>query len=91
MFPIGHPTSTYCKDIPITSDADLEDDHEFSVTITAAGSDPHATIGTRTTITITILDDESKQLNLGTLTFAQKYSRKHTYLAAMREGLIIMG
>ena len=60
VFLIGHPTQTYCTDIPITSDTELEDNHEFIVEITGAGSVPHATLGTPGLTTVTIEDDESE-------------------------------
>ena len=60
VFPIGHPTHIYCTDIPITSDTELEDNHEFIVEITEAGSAPHATLGTPVVITVAIEDDESE-------------------------------
>ena len=58
-FTVGHPNATKCIDIPITSDTELEDDHDFNVTITSAGSAPHASIGTPSVTTVTIEDDES--------------------------------
>ena len=60
VFPIGHPTQTYCTDIPITSDTELEDNHEFTVEITGAGSAPFAILGTPVITTVTIIDDESE-------------------------------
>ena len=59
LFPIGHRGTTNCIDIPITSDTELEDDHDFNVTIIDA---PPASIGTPSVATVTIEDDESKQL-----------------------------
>ena len=60
VFPVGHPTQTNCINIPITSDTQLEDNHEFTVEITGAGSAPHATLGSPVVTTITIEDDESE-------------------------------
>ena len=59
IFTVGHPNSTKCFDIPITSDTELEDDHDFNVTIISAGSAPHASIGTPSVAIVTIEDDES--------------------------------
>ena len=70
MFPIDHPDTTNCIDIPITSDTELEDDHDFNVTITSAGSAPHASIGTPSVATVTIEDDESKKLCISYLNMA---------------------
>lgn len=47
-------------DIPIINDMDLEDDHDFMVEITGAGTAPFATLGSPLAITITIEDDESE-------------------------------
>ena len=60
VFPVGHLSQTYCIDIPITSDTELEDNHEFTVEITGAGSAPHATLGSPVVTTVTIEDDESE-------------------------------
>ena len=60
VFPIGHPSQTYCMDIPIINDMELEDDHDFMVEITGAGSAPFASLGSPLSITITIEDDESE-------------------------------
>ena len=60
VFPVGHPTPTICTDIPIMSDTELEDNHEFTVEITGAGSAPHATLGSPVVTTVTIEDDESE-------------------------------
>ena len=60
VFPVGHPTPTNCIDIPITSDTELEDNHEFTVEITGAGSAPYATLGSPVVTTVTIEDDESE-------------------------------
>ena len=60
VFPVGHPETTNCIDIPITSDTALEDDHDFNVTILGAGSPPHATVGMPNLATVNIVDDESK-------------------------------
>ena len=59
IFTVGYPNATKCIDIPITSDTELEDDHDFNLTITSAGSAPHASIGTPSVATVTIEDDES--------------------------------
>ena len=61
VFSVGETESTGCVDVPITSDTELEGDHDFTVTITSAGSTPHASIGTPSVSTITIKDDESKE------------------------------
>ena len=60
VFPIGHPTQTNCIDIPITSDTELEDNHDITLDITAAGTTPFASLGTPTSTTVTIDDDESE-------------------------------
>ena len=60
VFPVGHLIPTNCIDIPITSDTELEDKHEFTVEITGAGSAPHATLGMPVVTTVTIEDDESE-------------------------------
>ena len=60
VFPVGHSTPTNCINIPITSDTELEDNHEFTVEITGAGSTPHATLGSSVVTTVTIEDDESE-------------------------------
>ena len=62
MFSVGQTESTGCVDVPITSDTELEGDHDFTVTITSAGSAPHAIIGAPAVSTVTIKDDESKEL-----------------------------
>ena len=49
-----------CVEIPITNDEALEDDHDFNITITNAGSSPHADLGTPTITTVIIKDDESE-------------------------------
>ena len=61
VFSVGQTESTGCVDVPITSDTELEGDHDFTVTITSAGNTPHASIGTPSVSTITIKDDESKE------------------------------
>ena len=60
LFPIGHLGTTNCIDILITSDTELEDDHDFNVTIIDAGSPPHARVLMPTVATVIITDDESK-------------------------------
>ena len=60
VFPVGHSNSTNCIDIPITSDTELEGDHEFTVEITGAGSTPYASLGSPVVTTVTIEDDESE-------------------------------
>ena len=59
IFNVGYPNATKCINIPITSDTELEDDHDFNVTITSAVSAPHASIGSPSVTTVTIEDDES--------------------------------
>ena len=54
---------------PITNDEALEDDHEFNVTITGAGSSPHASLGTPTITTVIIKDDESEYLSMINIIF----------------------
>ena len=51
---------TQCSDITITDDLELEGDHSFTVTITGAGSMPHARITTPSVTTVNIEDDESE-------------------------------
>ena len=58
VFSVGQTESTGCIDVPITSDTELEGDHDFTVTITSAGSAPHAIIGDVFISSITIDDDE---------------------------------
>ena len=59
IFTVGYPNATKCINIPITSDTELEDDHDFNLTIISAGSAPHARIGSPSVATVTIEDDES--------------------------------
>ena len=50
-----------CISIPITSDDQLEDDHDFTASITSAGSAPHASVIAAMSMTrIIIRDDERK-------------------------------
>lgn len=52
-----------CIDLPITSDNELEDDHDFSLAITGAGSAPHASVNNAmAALSITINDDERECL-----------------------------
>ena len=61
VFSVGQTESTGCIDVPITSDTELEGDHDFTVTITSAGLTPHAMIETASVSIITIKDDERKE------------------------------
>ena len=61
-FPDGSTEQTRCHDITLVNDQQLEHDHDFSVTITGAGSSPHATVIDPSITTVTIMDDESKLL-----------------------------
>ena len=59
VFPAGSTNGTRCSSIPITDDELLEGNHEFTVTLTGAGS--HASIDTLSSVTtVTIIDDESE-------------------------------
>ena len=60
-FPIGYSNVVFCADIPITNDDALEDIHDFTLTITGAGSSPHAVLGMPTVTTVNIDDDEGEQ------------------------------
>jgi hypothetical protein len=63
VFPAGSTNGTRCTSIPITDDELLEGNHEFTVTLTGAGS--HASIDTLSSVTtVTIIDDE----NMATIT-----------------------
>ena len=68
-FAIGSTDQISCVEIPITNDEALEDDHEFNVTITGAGSSPHASLGTPTVTTVIIKDDESEYLSMINIIF----------------------
>ena len=59
-FPIGPGNQIFCTDIPITNDDALEDIHDFTLTITGAGSSPHAVLGMPTVTTVNIDDDEGE-------------------------------
>ena len=59
-FPDGSTNQTRCVIIPIRNDTLLEGDHAFTVDITSAGSSPHAAVGTPSTATVNIEDDESE-------------------------------
>ena len=61
VFSVGETESSGCINVPITSDTELEGDHDFTVTITSAGNTPHAMIGTPSVSIITIKDDERKE------------------------------
>ena len=64
VFPAGSTNGTRCSSIPITDDELLEGNHEFTVTLTGAGS--HASIDTLSSVTtVTIIDDESESGSLG--------------------------
>ena len=81
---VGQTESTGCIDVPITSDTELEGDHDFTVTITSAGSVPHASIGDVFISSITIDDDEGDKyflFHLGELILVVvKYTTHPLYL-----------
>ena len=58
-FEAGGPNTPRCVTIDILDDSVLEEDHDFTVTITDVG--PFAMIGTPSISTVTIDDDESEQ------------------------------
>ena len=59
-FSVGGST-TACSQFTITNDQELEGDHDFAVEITGINSmAPFAMIGTLSTTTVVITDDESK-------------------------------
>ena len=59
VFPSGSANGTQCSSISITDDELLEGDHEFTVTVTGAGS--HAAINSLSSVTtVTIIDDEGE-------------------------------
>ena len=66
----GSTDSIICAEIPIVNDMALEDNHQFTVDIVSAGSDPHAMVdSTMSTTTVTITDDESESnlINFATI------------------------
>ena len=72
VFPAGN-SGTRCSSIPITEDELLEGNHEFTVTLTGAGS--HASIDTLSSVTtVTIIDDESES---GAFALAKKLPYPH--------------
>lgn len=63
VFPPGS-AQMECLDISVTSDDELEDDHDFSITITGAGSAPHASISMTLIMTRIIIIDDERELPL---------------------------
>ena len=60
IFTVGGPT-TVCSQFTITNDQELEGDQDFAVQITGISSmAPFAMIGTLSTTTVVITDDECK-------------------------------
>ena len=62
----GLNDQTLCTPIPIRDDMVLEGDHAFTVAIVGAGTSPHAEVGSPSSTTVTIKDDESRLFFLGT-------------------------
>ena len=62
----GSSDQTLCTPIPIRDDMVLEGDHAFTVAIVGAGTSPHAEVGSPSSTTVTIKDDESRSFLLGT-------------------------
>ena len=62
----GSSDQTRCTPIPIRNDMVLEGDHAFTVAIVGAGTPPHAVVGSPSSTTVTIKDDESRSFLLVT-------------------------
>ena len=59
VFFISQTSSTSCITIPIINDEEVEDDEDFTLSITSAGSVPHAVVEGPSVTTVTIIDDDS--------------------------------
>jgi hypothetical protein len=70
VFPVGYNSSTGCTSIPVTSDAELEEDETFTITITSAGTAPYAVVVIPSIASVTIIDDDRRDEGEGSVNLA---------------------
>lgn len=59
VFSAGESTPTKCITIPIARDEEIEGNHNFTISISSAGTVPYAVVGSPAVATVIIIDDDA--------------------------------